>query len=63
MSDRPVSYFSEWRKTHLNHGHCGPFFDAKVHVWDVWRCPCGSRFYGEKETVASIGVFLGETRP
>jgi hypothetical protein len=33
-----------WMAKHANHGHAGPWFDAKVHIYNTWRCTCGGRW-------------------
>lgn len=52
-----------WQSSHRNCGRCGPFPDAKVHVWAVWRCPCGSKFYVPEEQVNLGERAVGESRP
>lgn len=33
-----------WMHMHAGHGLAGPWFDAKVHVYNTWRCSCGERW-------------------
>lgn len=47
-----------WRGQHRDHGRCGPFQDASIHLWKIHRCPCGSRFY-----VSEIEAPRGEDAP
>lgn len=51
-----------WHGKHRDHGRCGPFPDTSMHTWNVWRCPCGSRFYVDKDG-AGKAMNIGESRP
>lgn len=42
---------SAWWAKHADHGRCGPWPDAKLHIYHTWRCPCGEKWQCTDEEI------------
>lgn len=50
-----------WKQAHANCGRgCGPYADARVHMWQVHRCSCGAKLYVPEEQIPRGDDALGE---
>jgi hypothetical protein len=58
-----VTMLSTFRAIHRDHGlGRGAYFDAKIHVWYVYRCPCGGKLFVPEDQCGRGEASLGEVR-